>query len=474
VVLCTAAAPPPQFINFHPSLPILRGGCNAIKLHSRDEFDILSGTGYHHLMLIRRVIGFLFWLCAVTMLLGRSNTVPGDQRERARAYTRNIEFNYVSWELDALWTKFSQWALGTSTYLPDQARKQTVLDYLKLIGQIQQAQAQLYEFYADPNISDPKTASADLRLELDRLKANREKLEPLAESILQSQVSIVVSELGLTLEGEPIPPVLYRITPLPDSLAVSRRDKIEFMFDISIQPGLSVDRQAALEEEVDQALDVSTLVVGIGGVGLYPPMIMESTDLNWLSNTISHEWTHNFLTLRPLGVNYATTPELRTINETVASIAGNEIGQEVISRYYPELQPPTPEPTLPPDKNTPTPEPTSTPEPPAFNFNREMHETRVIADQLLADGKIEEAEAYMEARRIYIWENGYHIRKLNQAYFAFYGAYADVPGGAAGEDPVGTAVRSLRTHSATLADFLNRISWMTTYQQLIEAVNSNK
>ena len=295
----------PQFIIFHPSLSTLKGGCNAAKLLQGMSLTYHLEQGIIISCYIGRVIGFLFWLCAATALLGRSNTVPGDQRERARAYTRSIEFNYVSWELDALWTKFSQWALGTSTYLPDETRKQTVLDYLKLVGQIQQAQAQLYEIYADPNISDPKTASADLRLELDRLKASREKLEPLAESILQSQVSIVVSELGLTLEGQPIPPVLYRITPLPDSLVVSRRDIIEFMFDISIQPGLSVDRQAALEDEVDQALDVSTLVVGIGGVGLYPPMVMESTDLNWLANTISHEWTHNFLTLRPLGVNYA-------------------------------------------------------------------------------------------------------------------------------------------------------------------------
>jgi len=441
-------------------------------MHALTRFDIPPGTGYHHPMYIGRVIGFLFWLCAATALLGRSNTVPGDQRERARAYTRSIEFNYVSWEFGALWTKFSQWALGTSTYLPDEARKQTVLDYLKLVGHIQQVQAQLYEIFANPNITDPKTASADLRLELDRLNAGREKLEPLAESILQSQVSILVSELGLTLEGQPIPPVLARITPLPDSLAVSRRDIIEFMFDISIQPGLSVDRQAELEEEVDQALDVSTLVIGIGGVGLYPPMIMESTDLNWLVNTISHEWVHNFLTLRPLGVNYASTPELRSINETTASIAGNEIGREVIARYYPELQPPAPEPTLPPAQNEPTPEPTSISEPPVFNYNREMHETRVTADQLLAEGKIEEAEAYMEARRIFMWDNGYHIRKLNQAFFAFYGAYADVPGGAAGEDPVGTAVRALRAQSDTLADFLNRISLMTTYQQLIEAINS--
>jgi hypothetical protein len=67
-------------------------------------------------------------------------------------------------------------------------------------------------------------------------------------------------------------------------------------------------------------------------------------------------------------------------------------------------------------------------------------------------------------------QHGYLIRKLNQAYFAFYGAYADTPGGAAGEDPVGPAVRALRQQSASLADFLNRISWMTSFDQLQAAV----
>ncbi len=73
-----------------------------------------------------------------------------------------------------------------------------------------------------------------------------------------------------------------------------------------------------------------------------------------------------------------------------------------------------------------------------------MHTTRVHVDELLAAGKITEAETYMDQRRQVFWDNGYPIRKLNQAYFAFYGAYADVPGGAAGEDPVGPAVRALR------------------------------
>jgi hypothetical protein len=109
-------------------------------------------------------------------------------------------------------------------------------------------------------------------------------------------------------------------------------------------------------------------------------------------------------------------------------------------------------------------------DPAPFDFRAEMHETRVTVDQLLAKGKITEAESYMEQRRQVFWQNGYLIRKLNQAYFAFHGAYADVPGGAAGEDPVGPAVRALRQQSNSLADFVNRIAWMTSFEQLQKAI----
>jgi hypothetical protein len=66
-------------------------------------------------------------------------------------------------------------------------------------------------------------------------------------------------------------------------------------------------------------------------------MVMETTDLRWTLDTIAHEWTHNYLNLRPLGLNYSTTPELRTMNETTASIAGNEVGTFVIQKYFPEM-----------------------------------------------------------------------------------------------------------------------------------------
>jgi hypothetical protein len=99
-----------------------------------------------------------------------------------------------------------------------------------------------------------------------------------------------------------------------------------------------------------------------------------------------------------------------------------------------------------------------------------MRETREITDQLLSEGEIETAEIYMELRRRFFWDHGYHLRKLNQAYFAFHGAYADQPGGAAGEDPVGAAVRALRDQSPSLVEFIDQISWMWSVDQLYEAI----
>jgi hypothetical protein len=196
-------------------------------------------------------------------------------------------------------------------------------------------------------------------------------------------------------------------------------------------------------------------------------MIMETSNINWLSEVVSHEWIHNYLTLRPLGASYSASPELRIINETVANLVEKEIGGALIEKFYPEHIPPPPAPP-----STTSEESLPVSEPPPFDFRAEMHITRLNTDALLAEGRITEAEAYMEARRQLFWEHGYRIRKLNQAYFAFYGAYADQPGGPAGvtEDPIGDAVRKLRAQSPSLAAFLNKISWMWSLEQLLDAV----
>ncbi len=412
--------------------------------------------------LLRGVELGLYAIFFAGLLGGSSLLVSTQPSEAARRYTRSVEFDYVSWTLQALSVKLDQAALGTPFYFTETARHQIVVDYLHLMDNILSSENQLNLLYTDPQVHNPAAASANLRTELNNLYTRQHQLAPLAEAVLQEQISATLADQGLTTSGQPLPPVLFHITPLPYDLIISPRDKIQQDAAISLVPNLSVDQQITLENQVDSGLNVSSLVVPVGGIGSYPTMVMRTTALDWLSDTIAHEWTHNWLTLQPLGLNYDTSPDLRTMNETTASISGHEISVLVLKRYYPEL---VAEYDL---------QAISLPPSPAhanFNFNTEMHTTRVHVDELLAQGKIIEAETYMEQRRLFFWQNGYAIRKLNQAYFAFYGAYADIPEGAAGEDPVGPAVRALRAQSATLADFLKTIARMDSFKQLQAAVS---
>ncbi len=431
----------------------------------RLTFLVIIPNVFHRLL---RTLDLIIYLLIGVLLLSASNPIASKPMDRARAFTRPIEFDYVSWSAEAALLKLQSGFLGLPGYLTHEDRKQAVMQNLYLTERILQAEDQLNRIYADPAISDKEFASAYLRAELNNMYRRQQQLAPLAEATLQAQVSVVLAEYDLTSGGQPIPPVLYHSSAMPMGLIVSPRERIEQLTNISVQPNLSVDQQVALEEQVDAALNVSSLVVPIGGVGVYPTMVMRTTALSWQVDTIAHEWAHNYLTLRPLGMLYDVTPELRTMNETTASIVGSEVGARVMQQYYPELagasHPPLQLASAKPAS------PQLDGETPLFDFRAEMHTTRVTADKLLAEGKIEEAEAYMEARREIFWQNGYTIRKLNQAYFAFYGAYADVPGGPAGEDPVGPAVRALRAQSASLADFVNRIAWMTSFEELQAAI----
>ncbi|MBK9926223.1 MAG: hypothetical protein IPP66_13135 [Anaerolineales bacterium] len=416
-----------------------------------------------------RIVDFII-ISIIILIIGGSDTPRfAEATDRVRFYTREIEFDYPNWVWNATWTKIEQATINSPYTFDRETNKQLVSVYLHTTENLMQTENRIEQVYADPNITDKETATSFLREQRDELIKRQKDLAPFAESILQEQLSEALAGLGLTTIGQPLPPVLYHNSPTPLALIVSPRNKIEQTANISVLPTLTIDDQIKLEDKVSKSLDVSTLVVPIGGVGVYPTMVMETADLNWLISTIAHEWTHNYLELRPLGLNYSTTPELRTMNETTANIVGDEVGKLVVQAYYPELLASSFNRNLILFNNSSLPS-SLYDDPPPFDFRAEMHETRVTADQLLSEGKIEEAETYMEGRRQIFWQNGYLLRKLNQAYFAFHGAYADVPGGAAGEDPVGPAVRALRDQSPTLKDFINTIAWMTSFEQLQEAI----
>jgi len=224
-----------------------------------------------------------------------------------------------------------------------------------------------------------------------------------------------------------------------------------------LQPSLSLEEIEAIEAKVDK-LGVSSLIVKPRGfAGVYLSFVTNSTSLQSTIDIAVHEWIHQYLYFKPLGFLYllhltgmSQNYEIATMNETLANIVGKEIGSIVFKKYYPEYGN---------DVNQ-----TAESE---FDFNQEMREIRKRVDKYLARGEIEQAEEFMEQKQQYLASMGHYIRKLNQAYFAFYGTYADRP---TSISPIGLELKELRSQSASLKDFLNAVAVMTSHQDLRDSI----
>jgi hypothetical protein len=395
-----------------------------------------------------------------------STIFPYDVWQTITVETTPYHFNFITWELNAIGAKAEQILFSQVALMSEDKRGQFVRDYMADLRQALQFEAEIETIFSDPTISNPETMTNELRSERDVLRTDLNQRRPIAEAILEGQVAAILVDKGFGTFGQLLPPMAMRFTGMPNLLVLSARDEIRIENNIVINP-MPIDQQASLETQIDSDYDVSSLVVPLGGIALYPAMVRESSWLPSVIETFAHEWLHHYLAFHPLGISYLGEDEnARKINETTADLFGKEIAALVLDRYYPEL----PAPALP------TFEPVEVlePDPNAFDFNAAMYETRVTVDSLLADGQIDEAEAYMEERRLFLYENGYRIRRLNQAYFAFYGRYQAGGGGAgiAGNDPIGPAIIVIRQNSNSLYDFvvlMQDISSLETLQHLLDS-----
>ncbi len=369
-------------------------------------------------------------------------------------------FDFATWLLSVWWEKWILDAAAPQAFLDEAAQDRVIRGFVRHMEAAQQAAADLEQRMAGPEPVDP-SALKELRHRWEIQHQKLKALRPLTEAILAEQLATLLHREGLTFLGYPIPPVNLRLTAMPNLLVVSPRDRIVQQATLPLQADLTADEMDRIERRVDGAFNVSSLVVPLGGLALYPAMIMETPSLPYLTEAIAHEWTHHWLFLWPLGWFY-DRPEARTINETAADLVGKALGQAWLARFYPDaLPPPAADTTL----------PSAQPEErPVFHFGRELAKTRTVVERLLSRGEIRRAELYMEARRRVFLEHGYVIRKLNQAYFAFYGAYAAEEGAAGVEDPIGPRVRRLWEQSPSLRAFLFRIALITDLAGLRQAL----
>ena len=290
---------------------------------------------------------------------------------------------------------------------------------------------------------------------LARIDARRRERRPAAEIAVEQAISQALTEQGIvTSWGGVFPPVDVVFGGPPHLLMVSPRDRIYAQQSALLRPDLSDRIKAEIEAELRRSDNLAALVEDTGGLSVYPSLALDTVGLRYALEIAAHEWLHQWLFFRPLGRNFRASPEMLTLNETVASIAGAELGQQA---YAAMTGTPPPGPPLS-DPADPPPEPAAG----GFDFTAEMRQTRRRAEELLAAGQIAAAEAYMEQRRQYFLANGYYIRKLNQAYFAFHGSYATGPGSVS---PIGGQLQELRRRSPSLKHFLETVAQFGSYPE---------
>lgn len=400
------------------------------------------------------VMAISFLLCPLVSGCAQNK----DFDRHLRDITKPYRFDFVKWEFHAFGEEIGKlFGRKQGSSGGDIAE---VTRYFSNVARIIKLESEIAAIKAGNRPGD----LAALEDELSRLQEQNAEAVDTVERRLEAQIREALSQQGIF---NPIdryvgikvgfPPVNFKLGKPPHLLVISPRDRIESMREVALLLEMNQEDMESLEAEVDK-LGVSSLVVGLGGMATYPSHVTDRADLRFILNTASEEWVHQYLAFKPLGFRYVLDLvgirrdyEIATMNETLAGMVSKEIGAIIYEKYYA------------PGETGAEPEAAES----GFDFNKEMREIRRTVDNYLARGEIEPAEEFMEAKRQYLAENGYYIRKLNQAYFAFHGTYADKP---TSISPIGVEMKQLRSQSHSLKDFLETAAAMTSRQELTESV----
>lgn len=402
------------------------------------------------LKLLRWALAAMLALLILSLQSGARHFNPA---ERAAA---PFLYDIVRWEFGNFLSKWTNRVANALSAGADDARKYEQVRRYFDMG----AESARFRYELRLAAANGGNARMDeLQAKLIAAEAPRQALADDVEETIEAAISAALAAEGLSTFGEFIfPPVDIRLTEPPKLLVTSPRDRIARTHEALLRSDVTLRDRQALEDELLGTANLSALVEDIGGLATYPASVPTTQSLRWTLQASAHEWLHHHFFFRPLGQNMFANADMVTLNETIASIAGKEIGDRAFVIMGGEI--PAPSPTAAQSADA---------APQAFDFGAEMNRTRRRVDALLERGDIERAEAYMERRRLLFVENGYPIRKLNQAYFAFYGTYADLP---ASVSPIGEQVRRFRELTPDLGDFIARVSDISDYDEFLRMLRA--
>ena len=387
------------------------------------------------------------WALAALLLVA-AGVGRGDAISELHRTSAPYEQDLVRWEITHFTDKWFRLAVGVFGDPDDEERFERVEEFFRVSHEMSAKRRETERALAD-GASD--TEIEVLEVERSRLERRRTALSPLVEETLEGAISQSANDLGVISRFGPVrwPPVDFAFQEGGHVLVRSPRDAIVRLDDRLLTSDISLPEQDELERKVE-ALDdnVSAIVARIGGVATYPAQVTPDTSLRGALFVASHEWVHHWLIFHPLGRAWFAGGELTSVNETVANIAAEELSDRAFELLTGEVV--IREPWQPPRAGEPRP----TPEPGVFDSGTRCGR-RVPGWKSCWKGEGRRGGGIPGREAAAVREQGHNIRKLNTAWFAFHGTYADGP---ASISPIEPQLRTIRADSEDLAEFLDRVA----------------
>lgn len=372
----------------------------------------------------------------------------------ARDAASDYVFSLVQWHAANFFDKWVHlaWEAAVGGEVRREERIEIVHDYLQTSLLREKEERQMEGRIARTGGERAAKVERISRDVLDELRDRQRALRPRAEEAVESELSAVLEDEGFGWQGPLLfPPVDIKFARMPTMIVTSRRDKIERLDRLLLQPDLEHIKRGELEDTLLSEYGLSAFVGDLAGLSTYPTLVTDTDSLRSIMRTAAHEWLHVYWFFRPFGQSFWSSSEMGTLNETAADIAGRELGDAAFARMGGDLE-----------DNARRYQPQEERD---IRFTEMMRETRRRTEELLAEGRVLEAEEYMKERWWRLRLGGYGIRKLNQAYFAFYGIYGE---SASSVSPIGDQMAEFGSYFRSVGEFVRALSGVSSYGEFLE------
>ena len=369
-------------------------------------------------------------------------------------------FSITYWEITNISKKWLHlaWELFPGNKPTDEERIEIVNEYLEVTRMLLKETDLQENESKSINYREKSQYTSQRESEIRKLEKTKNVLQARAEEAIEAVMSDVLRKQGLGFRANILfPPTDFRLETPPLILITSPRNKITLKDSKLVKNGIKPNIKEQIERIVEEDNITSALVDDLAGLGTYPAFVSDKYDLRQIVRTAAHEWLHNYWIFHSFGRNMWDSPEMYTLNETAADIAGNELGDLAFIRLGGTIQ-----------NNSSKYGSVEVSHP---HLTRILRDTRQAVESLLLQGEIEEAEKLMRESQWTLKLGGYSIRKINQAYFAFRGNYADSP---ASTSHIGAELKEYRSLFHTTGEFVKSLSKIKSYEQFKQVLEVDK